>query len=612
MRKAVLFMMMISFVAMAFGQSHGESVKHRMVKKPVMNITPDGRGYIQETIIAGENRGIMDETAGLTWYDMQSYNNLMSRIYAYDDGTLGTVWQCAGQNLTPDRGTGYNYYDGSGWGASIPHLGSDARTGWPSYAPWGANGEIIAHYWYPSGQPGPIKFFRRETKGTGEWQESQVFGPDGLSIVWHSMFTSGENNQYVHLLARTYDAPYMGQDNALLYYRSSDGGVTWDWEHVIIEGLGVDYFPTSSNLGYSWAQPVGNTIAFCYGFDQFDGMVFKSNDNGENWEEILVFESPFPPDDVPSDSDPFGCGDGCSAIALDASGMAHVVFSKMIHQYIGGELYWVPSCEGVIYWNETMPELDSTIISSYTNDFLAEEGMLVGYILPDPNTGGYELEATQFDYGCSYTSFPQLGIDDQNNMFLTYAAISPGYSNGTNNYRHIHVNASYDNGASWEGPKDICTSIFYIASECVYPATSVHVADKLHIIFQEDLLPGIFEWLNNHQAMENRMIHMEFDKDFFVSVDEPSGMKTVSEVSRLYPNPAVTETNFYVDLANPSIVTMNITNTIGQTVNEIDFGSKNQGRNLINVDVSALKTGVYFCNVRVNNQVYTNKLMIEK
>lgn len=611
MKKTVLLILMISLGIAVIGQASGDFGKQKMVKKPVMKVTPDGYVSGQESLIIGENRGIMDATMGLTWYDMQSYNNLMSRVYAYDDGTIGAVWQCAGQNLTPNRGTGYNYYDGSGWGASIPHLGSDDRTGWPCYAPWGPNGEIIAHYWYVTGQQGPIKFFRRENKGTGEWLESQVFGPEGVSLVWHSMFTSGENKQYVHLLARTYDVPYQGQENALLYYRSSDGGVTWDWEHVIIEGLGVDYFPTASNLSYSWAEPVGNTIAFSYGFDQFDGMVFKSNDNGENWEEILVYESPFPPDEVPGDSDPFGCGDGCTAIALDASGMAHVVFSKMIHQYIGGELYWVPSCEGVIYWNETKPVLDSTIISTYTNDFLAEEGLLVGYILPDPNTGGYELEAEQFDYGCSYTSFPQLGIDEQNNMFLTYAAISPGYSNGTNNYRHIHVNASYDNGASWEGPKDICTSIFYIASECVYPVTSVHTTDKVHIIFQEDLLPGIFEWLNNHQAMENRMIHMEFDKDFFVSVNEPFALKPEVEVSPCYPNPAVTETNFYIELGKPAIVSLQITNAFGQTVKDINPGVKNAGRNLITFDVSELKPGMYYCIIEVENQSFTNKLMVE-
>lgn len=611
MRKAVLFILMISLGIAVIGQASGNFGKHKMVKKPIMKVTPDGNVSGQESLIIGENRGIMDATMGLTWYDMQSYNNLMSRVYAYDDGTIGAVWQCAGQNLTPDRGTGYNYFDGFGWGASIPHLGSDTRTGWPCYAPWGPNGEIIAHYWYVTGQPGPIKFFRRENKGTGEWLESQVFGPEGVSLVWHSMFTSGENKQYVHLLARTYDVPYQGQENALLYYRSSDGGQTWDWEHVIIEGLGVDYFPTASNLSYTWAEPVGSTIAFSYGFDQFDGMVFKSDDNGENWEEILVYESPFPPDDVPADSDPFACGDGCTAIALDAGGMAHVVFSKMIHQYIGGELMWVPSCEGVIYWNETKPVLDSTIISTYTNDFLAEEGLLVGYILPDPYTGGYELEAEQFNYGCSYTSFPQLGIDEQNNMFLTYAAIAPGYSNGTNNYRHIHVNASYDNGLTWEGPIDINTSIFYLASECVYPVTPVHTTDKVHIIFQEDLLPGLYEWLANHQAIENRMIHMEFDKDYFVSVNEPSLMKPEIEVSSLYPNPAVTETNFYIELAKPTFVSLHITNALGQTVKDINRRVKNAGKNLITFDVSGLKSGIYYCIVNVENQSFTNKLMVE-
>ncbi len=610
MQKTLLFLLMVTVGIGVFGQeSHGRGGL-KMIKKQPVKYTPEGKTDVQQAIIAGENRGMLDANIGTTWYDMQSYNNLMSRIYSFNDGTVGAVWQCSGQNQNPDRGTGYNYFNGSGWGTPLMHLGSDARTGWPSYAPWGPNGEIIAHYWYPSGQPGPIKFFRRENKGTGDWLESQVFGPEGLSIVWHSIFTSGANNQYVHLLARVYDGAYQGLENALLYYRSSDGGQTWDWEHVIIDGLGSDYFTTSSNLGFSWAKPVGNTIAFCYGFDQFNGMVFKSYDNGESWEQILVYESPIDPFNIPGDTDPFGCGDGCSSIALDANGQAHVVFPKMVHQYIGGELFWIPSTEGIIYWDETKPVLDSTIISSYTNEFLIEAGLLVGYMLPDPFIGGYEILAVQMDYGHSYTSFPQLGIDDQNNLFMVYTSLAPGYTNMENNFRHVLVSASYDNGASWEVPVDINTNIMYIFSECVYPATSVNVADKIHIIFQEDNSPGIYEWLTNHDPVENRMVHMEFDKDYFVKVNETSAITGGVEVSTLYPNPATSGTSFFVRTINQSNVGVIITNTLGQVVQEIGFGIKNPGKNLIDIDVSDLETGLYYCTVKIDYQCFTNKLMV--
>ena len=50
------------------------------------------------------------------------------------------------------------------------------------------------------------------------------------------MMTSGDNHEHIHLLAYTYDTPVLGQENALLYYRSSDGGETWDPDGIIIEG----------------------------------------------------------------------------------------------------------------------------------------------------------------------------------------------------------------------------------------------------------------------------------------------------------------------------------------------------------------------------------------
>jgi len=72
------------------------------------------------------------------------------------------------------------------------------------------------------------------------------------------------------------------------YYRSSDGGDSWDVEGEIIDGLGEDYFTSINALSYAWANPVGSTIAFTYGFDEFGGNIFKSIDDGDNWEIIEV------------------------------------------------------------------------------------------------------------------------------------------------------------------------------------------------------------------------------------------------------------------------------------------------------------------------------------
>ncbi len=42
---------------------------------------------------------------------------MQQRIYAYPDGTIGTIWMMAFEtSCWIDRGTGYNYFDGNEWG----------------------------------------------------------------------------------------------------------------------------------------------------------------------------------------------------------------------------------------------------------------------------------------------------------------------------------------------------------------------------------------------------------------------------------------------------------------------------------------------------------------
>jgi len=426
------------------------------------------------------------------------------------------------------------------------------------------------------------------------------------------MISSGENNEFIHVLAYTYDAPYLGQENAVLYYRSSDGAQTWEVEHELIDGMGIDDYPNGQNLTYSWAQPQGENIAFVYGPSEHDGKIFKSDDNGDSWDDILFYESPFP--EVPTvETELFGCGDGNSTIALDSEGTAHVVFSKMLYAHDGaGGLTFIPATEGVIYWTEGMDVMDSTFISTYTNEFIEEAGQLIGYMLPDPNTGSYDIldAATQFNYNCSFTSFPQMGIDANDNMFVTYQALAPGFDNTLQNYRHIHVASSWDGGETWLEPVDLNTDILFSISECVYPAMTGTIGEKIHILFQEDYEPGIFEWLANHDAAENSMKYMEFDKDFFVGVENHNQATQELAVSSCYPNPAADATQLNIRMENNEAGSVVISNMVGQTVNVIDLGVLAQGNNHVQVQVSDLASGVYYLTVVTENQKNTQKLIV--
>jgi hypothetical protein len=608
--KTLVAMVILFSVASAYAQkghvTDGYPLSNPLLKEPVA--TPDGILLFVHPYFAGQ-KSLNPTVIGNTWYDTQTYNsgNLMTRIFEHPDETVGATWMHKGETGTPDRGTAYNYFNGTSWGTQMPHLGNDPNNGFPCYALWGPTGEIIAHYQYISGE-GAIKLLRREVKGTGTWQEIILYPPNGYySIVWHSMITSGPDHEYVHLLAYVYDDPYMGQDDALLYYRSPDGGVTWDINGIIIEGLGSGYFPTVSSLKYSWAQPVGNTIAFTYGFDHFDGLVFKSEDNGTTWEKIVVYQAPYAPFNLPDITETFGCGDGTSAIALDAQGNVHIVFSRMVQFYDiissppGGWYFYPTSTEGMIYWNETMPVLDSTIISSYTLEFLEAGGYLVGWMIPD--TANPQIPSDQPNYGIGLTSQPQLSIDGDDNLYLVYAALAPDFSNGTYYFRHIYSNTSVNGGTTWDGIKDLTEDIQFIFSECVYPAIAPKIDQKVHILFQEDFTPG------TGSGEENYMDYMVYPKEFFVGIQTQDQIPDF-QVSQNYPNPATGETHIGIRLEQSADITVLISDFLGKTIRHVDAGKLSAGNHVVTLNLSGLAGGSYLYTVTANRQRQTQKLMI--
>lgn len=594
-------MTLSAFAQQKFAQISGPGKDYRVRQEQPR---PDLAGPYSDQIIPGEK--LFDNSIiGTSWYDLQSYTNVMQRIWAYPDGTVGATWMSAGQNLVPERGAGYNYFDGTTWGTPNLHVGPTDRKGWPSYAPWGPNGEIIALYQYVVGA-GSIKFYTRENKGAGDWIETTLAPPAGVSLVWHSMMTSGENHEFIHLLAYTYDAVYQGQTNALLYYRSSDGAQTWDINGEVIDGLGEGDFPTIHSLTYAWANPVGETIAFTLGFDEWGGWIFKSTDNGENWDKIQVMNTELDPFDLPASSDRIPCGSGTSACALDSQGNAHVVFSRMVKIYSGDTLYYYPYTDGLIYWNESMPVIDTTLISSYTLDFLDAAGNLCGYVLSSQPT--YTIPSEQPTYQNSLCGFPQLSIDAQDNIYVTASTLAPDFSNTTYLYRHIVVNSTFDLGNSWVGLIDLNADLQYIFSECAYPEMAPVIGDYVNLVFQEDPFPGIHEWLTEHDAVQNNIMYMKIDKDVFVGLKETT--ENLPFEFLISPNPASSVSYLNLKLEKTGNISVNILNQVGQSVHINNPIRLEEGQHLIRLDISDLQAGIYYCVVRKDGKQATKKVVV--
>jgi hypothetical protein len=608
-----------AFIAMAFillsGLSNAQFREVKVAddllnikaKMPVMLPLPGGGAAVGE-LIPGQK--VMDDVmVGTTWYDLQSYNTVQSRIYAYDDGTIGATYMRANDVGTwSERGSAYNYFDGNAWGPNPAGRIESVRTGWPCYAPLGPTGEIVVSHSVI--QTMGLVFNKREVKGEGAWEEFYLPGPEGWDIVWPAMVTNGPDRMNIHILAVTYGDPYEGMTAALLYYRSTDGGQTWNIQHLLMDELNSNYFNSIGGDYYSWAEPKGDTLAFSVGFHMQDGYVMKSYDNGDNWTQVVVYDSPYTP--YTGGATPTFCGgDGTQACAIDSQGNVHVVFGRMWHVYdeAGAGSYY-PSTEGLVYWNESMLPLDTTTMSTITLDYLIDGGNLIGWIPPnqgDSSLIGYGI------YYVSLTSHPQMHIDANDNIYVVWSAPAPGFDNAEMNYRHIFANGSNDGGQYWTGIKDLTTDLMYIFSECVYPVMSPNFAnDMVHLTFQTDGLPGINIWTGGHDPVENWIMFQSRDiDDFIVGVDEHRANSIEQRVD-VYPNPF--EEKFYVSLKGMgawghggmqgSEIKIRVMDLTGRIMQE--FNSK---EDIIEIDGSGWKPGIYMIMAELGDAVSTGKVV---
>ena len=78
----------------------------------------------------------------------------------------------------------------------------------------------------------------------------------------------------------------------------------------------------------------------------------------------------------------------------------------------------------------------------------------------------------------------------------------------------------------------------------------------------------------------------------------------------LYPNPATDMTYASVELQQPEVVTMVITDVTGKVVAERNYGEMS-GANLLPINTTEFAKGMYMVEVRTGNTVTTSKLIVQ-
>lgn len=560
-----------------------------------------------------------EEIIGETWYDAWTNATCDSRFYRYDDGSMVATWTRGIEATTfPDRGTGYNYYDGSAWQPMPTARIESVRTGWGTNAPMGLNGEMVAAH-----NGANLTISTRENRFTGTWTQATYTGV--AQPTWPKIVSSGDENQYQHIFYHSYTAypATGGQPGTILYTRTSDGGATWDPADVVLPGMGPDDIYEYQSEEFAVASK-GDIVALFICGAWEDMFIMKSYDNGDTWEKIMVREHPYPFFDVLTMlmDTTFTC-DNSGSIAIDNNGKCHVVFGLtriMIETVSAGSYNFFPFVDGIGYWNEDMPAFSNDLSAlagpqyGYATSEMVENYNYIGWTQDVDGDGEITFITTPTGFPMSYPSIglstmPTITIDDQNQIFVAWASTTETYDNFSYNFKKIWARA-YANG-SWGEFYHVTDNIIHIFDESVYPMLASTSDGDIHMIYNTDGTPGYaVNTPPDHDFQVNSVWYSAIPKgDLLTGIGENKLISDAS-VSQNYPNPFDGKTTITVNLPKAANLSMTVSNILGQQVMDMQRGYVSGGTYYFQVDAAKLQDGVYFYTVKADNNEVTKKMIV--
>ncbi len=571
---------------------------------------------------------INEEIVGSTTYDLQTNAAVMDRILRHYDGTISVAWSRSNEFNTSysDRGTGYNFFDGTAWGAFPSASLESSRCGWPSMLATGSGKELaIAHNTTNS----YFQMTYRDTIGSGAWNEQIVSAQDSIGLyrdlVWNRSTIGGLNEETIHMIGVT--APsglsgtiYNGLDGALLYYRSQDGGVTWDIQDMQLPTIDSSMFTGFGGDSYA-IKAQGETVCIAFFGEWDDTFIMKSNDNGTTWTKTIVLD--FPVDkyvtdqglDIDNDGlmDTLYSTDGSGALLLDNNGMAHVFAGNM--RILDADLTdagssYFPGTNGLLYWNESIgPDTTGGQISNSV--WWSDNMSVIAGAQDMDGDSSLSLVLDIATYYSSLSSMPSCGIDANGTIYVSFSSVMEGYDNGAQHYRHVNIIKSYDGGMNWTAPIDITPiSLFLGMGECVFASMERNVDDKVRLVYQKDMEPGLCVRGDEDAVGMNDIVYLELDTNFIVSAIQNTPIQNNLSLE-LYPNPTKNKTNINLALDKTSEVAIQVVDILGRTV-FFNATTLTEGNSLVVLDIEDYDAGIYYINTQIAGKAFSNKLVVTK
>lgn len=472
---------------------------------------------------------------GKTNFDIQTHGSERIRLIDLNQTSMDGVWT---EDQTHDfqfksRGTGYERYSGEAV-LSITHgrIENGTRTGFPSILLLADSNEVVINH----ADGGYLHMLKRNAYSAGAWSESSIPHDSTIGdLLWPMATVGGNDTMSIHVIALTEPTTaggkvYNGLDGALLYFRSLDGGASWDIIDTLLPGLNNANYNGFEADHYSITARDSIIAIGVFGVTE-DVVVYKSVDNGNTWTTTIVNDFPFTKyvadqkygTDINGDHipDTVVTSDGAGSLLITKNGIVHVWFGELRiidKDLTDGLIKYFPTSSGLHYWNESFG-VDSSIVianlidlnSSGTFDFL-------------PNIANYNVSLTSFPSSCEAIA---------NQIHVFYSALVENESWNGQQYRHVYDISSEDGGTTWNTPIDLSVAYGYL--ESVFPSAVKYIDTLLFITIQEDVLPGLATLGDLDPLTTNNEIFLMLDTTELVGLSEK---KLQSGSIRLYPNPA--------------------------------------------------------------------------
>ena len=647
--KKLYFLALVLLLATA-GYSQVRKASKNDAKKQIasMQVTKGTENLknIQNEPNMTRNDGELDYTT----YDWQTNAGPRNWTIVWPDGKINFAYNFASTENLSDRGTGIGTYDveSDEW---IPSGGriENEKTSFGSIARYKNNSIVVVAN--ASSQCGVYIIEDKDNMSPNSVSAVSYLDPT-YDPYWPNVMTSGANHDIIHVVVTANGADGLsvsvpgaeGADMPILYFRSMDGGLTWDKENVILPYMGSEFGVNwGSHICYWMETTEDNCLALVVNNAWSDGFVLYSYDNGETWNKKTFYHHP----GVTSTFNSWFMYPRWVSAQWDANGKLCLAYEFNCTTGEPGSGNYNPAIGGVAFWSENMPYHGETLPPSIDpsnplpptpgQPFIMDSAYLYEDIYasslyienpthePWPEYFGYLTEldpngqvvqpypypfidpeglSHHGDYFCGVCAMPVLCKmpGDYNVLLAVWMAMDlNNIDHETDNYYFkLFATCSLDGGLSWLTPIHITDDFLWQYTEFVYPQVAV-VDDKLVIACQADIQPGsVVHSGNENESDDTYYQGLTFYLYELLPIVPPHGVPEASQNThmRIYPNPAVEQLNVTLN-QNADIVVYNI---MGQKVMKAEGHA---GANSINI--SNLTSGIYFVNAGTEIQKFIVK-----